>query len=550
MILFQTKGYSTLELFAESDSGKEGFIELRKDGHTIASVPAGGGYYRYIKQPLERDAEYCMIVHDCQTSVSYLSGHEDILKVGVCFLEDEVQMEPQAFAEFCDTPFREQYHFHPFKNWINDPNGLCWYQGNYHMFYQANPHEQRWDDMYWGHCVSSDLVHWIHLPYVLFPQQELLENPNRKGGAFSGSAVPLEDQVVFYLTRHDGPQEDGADTVEWQTMMRSTNLLEFQPEVEIIREKPEGAGHDFRDPKVLKIGDYWYMVLGSNLDGVSAILLYRSADMEKWEYTGPLLREEDRGSTTIECPDFFFLDGTYVATGALMKHRDAGGRYQMTRCYLGDWKEERLQVRQTQWFDFGSNYYAVQSFEHQGRRIAIGWISDFYGEHVAAPSGAYGSMALPRELHVKNNHLYMKPVEEVYRLLGQQLYKGSAMVGIPEIEGNCYYVKAEFSGDTDFAFLLGEDREQSIWLKREQGITRIQTQGTKSSQVDFCADVTQVRKVEVFVDRRTVEVYLNDGEAAGTKIFYNRGYNGVFNAKVADTNDLREIEVYKMKTIW
>lgn len=550
MIPIDTKGYSMLEIFAKSDSHREGTVELKDSKGEVRREKAGVGAYRLIRIPVEKEANYQLDGRFCQFGICYLSGHDNIMEEGVCFLENGRQYGKGDLGEIYDTPYREQYHFNPIHNWINDPNGLCWYQGNYHMFYQANPHGQVWDNMYWGHGVSRDLIHWIHLPYALEPQESLLGDPGRKGGAFSGSAVALEDRVVFYLTRHDGPMDDGAETVEWQTMTESKDLLTFQPEREIIRQKPAGAGHDFRDPKVVKLKDGWYLVLGSNLDGVSAILLYRSEDGEHWEYAGPLLTEPDRKATTIECPDFFYLDGSYVAVGALMKHTDDWGRYQMTRCYIGDFKDGRLEVSRRQWFDFGSNFYAVQSFEHQGRRIAMGWISDFYGEHVEVPGGAYGSMSLPRELQIRDGRLFVKPAEEVYELLGNQIYSGCAMVGLPKIRGNAYYVKARFTGYTDFQFLLGEDGDASIWLEQEHGTVGIRTMGTASSAVRFPAEVEWVKTVEIFVDRRTVEVFINGGEAAGTKVFYCSRKDGIFNARIQDIQKLGQIELYEMKSIW
>lgn len=547
----QTMDFSMLEIFAKSAPGKDGSVTLHGPDGTKVREEAGRNQHRFIRIPLERGVEYRLDCSDCQISIAYLSGSDDPFTTGICFLEDGHQIDHAGLTAHYHTPYREQYHFNPYKNWINDPNGLCWYQGYYHLFYQANPNEQKWDDMYWGHAVSKDLMHWVHQPFVLTPQPELLEDPTRKGGAFSGCAVPFEDRVVFYLTRHDGPQTDSSQTLEWQTMTSSTDLLHFQPEVEIIRKKPEGAGHDFRDPKVIKIGDWWYMVLGSNLNRVSAILLYRSQDMEHWEYRGPLLMEPDPGSSTIECPDFFYLDGKYVADGALMTHVDDHGRRQMTRCYIGDFQNEKLQIEHTHWYDFGSNFYAVQSFEHEGRRIAIGWVSDFNQEHQTVPDGAYGSMSLPRELHVEQNRLTMRPVKEVYSLIGEKLYSGCGMVGLPKIKGNSYYVKAEFTGDTDFSFLLAENGTQSIWLKREAGVTRIETVNTAAGDlVQFPAEISNVRTVEIFADRRTYEVYLNHGEAAGTRIFYPDSTDGIFSSKVDQISELKQIEVYAMNSIW
>ena len=93
-------------------------------------------------------------------------------------------MNKEEFSKFIDTPYREQYHFSPVVNWNNDPNGLCWFKGYYHLFYQLNPFEQEWNNMYWGHAASKDLVHWTHLPVVLEPQKEILDNLDNQRWCF------------------------------------------------------------------------------------------------------------------------------------------------------------------------------------------------------------------------------------------------------------------------------------------------------------------------------------------------------------------------------
>lgn len=545
--------YRMLECFIKSKDNRNGIIKVTDAEGKAIDEKAGQGYYRWIKIPLERESKYQIEVMDAEVSVAYLSGNDDVMEEGVAFvdLDNGAVLEGKAIHDFYDTPYREQYHFNPFKNWVNDPNGVCWFKGYYHLYFQANPHKQEWNNMYWGHAVSRDLVHWKHLPYVLQPQDALYQDMNLKGGAFSGSAVVRENEVYFYLTRHEGPQEDGPLTKEWQTMTCSRDMLTFDREKVVVEEKPAGAGHDFRDPKVFEKDGKWYMVLASNLNGKSTILLYHSEDMKSWSYVGPLVTEEDKGSTTFECPDCFALDGKYVAVGALMRHYDEHGRYQMTRYYIGEWKEEHLEVESFGWYDFGSNFYAVQSFEHEGKRIAIGWISDFYQEHIEVEDGAYGSYAIPRVLSLKDNKLYMEPVTHIYDLKDECLYdKPEQQIILNNIEGNSYFAEIDFKNQTDFKIVIGRDGEKEISLLRSKGITELKTVGVKSEKVCFPAETAEVNHLEIFVDRRVVEVFVNHGESAGTKLFYNTSKQGVFEAEFEIPDSVEKIEVYSMKSIW
>mgnify|MGYP000757156528 FL=1 len=236
-----TGNYECLELFVKPEAGKKGSVSLKKVKENKTEIKELQHIYgNWIKFPTDKDTEYEITAQDCTITFAYLSECENILKNGICVLnttDNFKAMNKEEFFKFIGTPYREQYHFSPVVNWNNDPNGLCWFKGYYHLFYQLNPFGQEWNNMYWGHAASKDLMHWTHLPVALEPQEEILDNLAIKGGAFSGSALPVGDEVYFYLTRHIGPQDDGWDTIQYQTMTKSSDMIHFEPEKEIIREK-------------------------------------------------------------------------------------------------------------------------------------------------------------------------------------------------------------------------------------------------------------------------------------------------------------------------
>lgn len=552
---FDSDIYRMLELFAISEEGQEGEVCLTDPDGNRLTEPAGQGYHRWIRLPLREQAGYRLELTGCRAELIYLSECDDILDKGIAYLNDAVpgeKLSRENLGGWYDTPYREQYHFNPYYGWINDPNGLCYFKGYYHLYYQYNPFEQKWDNMYWGHAASKDLLHWVHLPVCLEPQEELRGNSQAKGGAFSGSAVVKGDEIFFYLTRHFGPLEDGADTIEYQTFTRSRDSIHFEPEEIIVQRPNPEVSYHFRDPKLFFDGGKWNMVLGSAVSGAPALINFTSEDgIHHWEYQGPILTDTRGGIETIECPDFFELDGKYVAVGDLMWYHDSYGRYQPLWYYLGEYQEGQLQVEQDRLLDFGTNFYAVQSFVHDGRRIAIGWVSDFYGEHKIAEHGAYGSMALPRELHVKDGKLYQTPVKEVYTLKGALLAAAPKQnLSLETLPGNRYFVTMRLDGQTDFDLLLAKTDEASIRLMCRSGITEIKTEGVPTQSVRFPAEVECVRTIEIFVDRRTIEVYLNDGEAVGTKVFYSEEKEGCFKAVFDHPELVSTLEVYQMKSIW
>lgn len=572
MCIFQSGIYEKVHIFAsrEADGRGDGWFRLTDSSGKGMEVHLGLDRYRRVCLPLQPGETY-RIKKSGNVAIAqiYLSDCPDQMERGVEFVDPDRGGAVELGSWF-DTPWREQYHFVPFINWLNDPNGLCWYQGYYHLFYQTNPFKQEWGDMYWGHAVSKDLIHWVSQPHVLDPQPELWRSPNRKGGAFSGSAVVEKDGIHLYLTRHEGPLQDGEESREWQTHAICRDGLHVEEERMLILEKPSGVAYDFRDPKVEQIGGERYLVLGACLEGRPSILLYNQREngrkdsgcrkeglmtggewKQSWEYLGPLVQELTPGIRTIECPDFFSVDGCEVAVGAWMCHYDQEGRYQMTRCYIGSFDGNKFQVKREQWFDFGSNFYAVQSFAHEGRRIAIGWISDFLGEHRVEKNGAYGSFSLPREVHVKDGRLCLTPVRECYELLREKILKCADVTYVKRITipGNSYYVHMSLDGDGDFSILLAQDGEDTLTLEKKGRVTGFVSGKKEVRDVRFPADISCVKEIEIFVDRRVTEVFLNRGEAAGTKVFYQESRDGCFEARISG-GSIRTLTVCQMESIW
>ena len=452
-------------------------------------------------------------------------------------------------------PVEEKPAFHVAApvGWINDPNGFSWYQGQIHLFYQYHPYTTEWGPMHWGHSVSDDMIHWKNMPSVLAPDQEY-----DKRGCFSGSATEKDGKHVLIYTGVSNVQMENGSIQERQNQCIAYGDGEIyvkSPQNPVITGDmlpADCSKIDFRDPKVWKKGKNYYLIVGNkNSEQKGQVVLFSSKNLEKWKFE-TVLAENSTGQigTMWECPDFFELDGKYVAAGAWMCHRDEAGRYQMTRCYTGTFDGDRFKTEHQQWYDFGSNFYAVQSFEHGGRRIAIGWISDFYGEHRVKPTGACGSFSLPRELHMEQGRLFTEPVKECYGLLKERIFAVSGQDVPPVIvPGNSFFVKIKLGDDRDFLVTLAREGDDALYLERKNGVTSLVSTRKEVSEVRFPSDVSAVRYVEIFMDRRVAEVYLNHGEAAGTKLFYQESTRGHLEADFA-AGSLKRLEVWTMESIW
>jgi len=350
-------------------------------------------------------------------------------------------------------PERLQHHFEPRFGWMNDPNGLCVYDDQYHAFYQHNPYGPIWGAMYWGHAVSDDLLRWEEQPLALVPDQ-WYENC---GGCWSGSAAVEDDRLYLFYT---GVSDALGQTVcvAWSDDGRYFQKHRDNP---VIRQSPNGSA-DFRDPKVTKIGDTWYMVVGSGKDGVGCVQIYRSENLLDWDYAGVLLEGAQYGKVC-ECPDFFPLGEGYLLMFSKLNHAMHGVMF-----LYGDFDGETFTPKAEFSPVIGPHFYAPQSFQDDsGRRVVIGWM---YSWSKPLDEGAdfAGALNIPMELQYADGRLTLFPVKEARHLLRPE---------DPLVKSGPGFVE------------IASDFEQPL---RWEG---------------------NVRRVDVLRDTKTVEVFVNGGEA-------------------------------------
>ncbi len=348
-------------------------------------------------------------------------------------------------------------HFEPEKGWMNDPNGLCRFQGRYHAFFQHYPFEAKWGPMHWGHAVSADLIHWEERPIALYPDMPY-ENA---GGCFSGSA--LEKDGTLYLFYTSVSKELGQ--TQSVAVTRDGERFEKYPGNPVLRSPLDPSGKDFRDPKVFAFGGGFRMVCGAGVDGLGSVLLFRSEDLLHWDYAGPVFQSRDYGPVP-ECPDLFPLGDQWVLMFSRMDETRSA------QFVVGDFDGEHFTPKSFQQPEVGTDFYAPQSFtDEKGRRLVIGWL---YNWNRQVPEGAVraGALSLARELRLQNGRLIMAPVEEAESLLTDS---------DPCVRGEAGRVKVVNGG---------------------------------RALLDLPAD--GVREIKVFTDTRTREVFINGGETVCT----------------------------------
>ncbi len=329
-------------------------------------------------------------------------------------------MQSQERKSIFTEDFRPRAHFTPAQNWINDPNGLLYYKGKYHLFFQHNPSGILWGNMSWGHSVSSDLQRWEHLPVAI--------DCTDTTGIFSGSAVvDFNNTSGFGST--DNPPLIAIYTVHQNDESNQSQHIAYSLDEGLTWTKYANnpvldlGMKDFRDPKVSwnEFTQSWLMTIAKPQE--YKIAFFSSPDLKNWEHLsdfGPL------GATggIWECPDLFSLrapngDLKWVLLVSLNPGGIAGGSG--TQYFIGDWDGKTFSTEQseTKWIDYGRDNYAGVTFHNapDNRRIFLAWMSNWdYAAKLPSPIWR-GSMTTPRELALVdyNNDLHLSslPTREV-----------------------------------------------------------------------------------------------------------------------------------------
>ena len=406
-------------------------------------------------------------------------------------------------------PSRPVYHFHPPAYWNNDPNGTVWHKGWHHLFYQHNPYAAIWGHMHWGHARSRDLVNWEHLPIALWPSREKGEEHVFSGGAIAG---PDGRPWLFYTSIGERPPE------QWLALPEDDELIEWKkyPANPILTLQIHGTVqvNEWRDPFLFREAGSAYMVCGGNLQpsgGRAAVQLYEAAgpDLTRWKYRGPVFEYRDRDVYNIECPNLFRLGTKWVLLMSPQKPCEY---------FVGDLDLARAKfLPQTHGtLDPGRSYASNISFDNQGRCILWLW-----GRTGTNPDRGWNNvMTLPRILSIgTDGYLRQTPAPEFESLrrdavdIPAMALKNQSVSMSHKISGDCLEFEAEFTADSATSMGLkvrsgpAGTAGLEIAFNPENGVL---------SAGDARASVSLGKAIRLrgFLDKRAVEVYANDGEAA------------------------------------
>lgn len=447
----------------------------------------------------------------------------------------------QARVEAGKDDWRLRFHVTPPAGWMNDPNGFCYFRGEYHLFYQHHPYSPYWNDMHWGHAKSADLAHWVDLPIALAPSE-----PYDRDGCFSGSAIEKDGRLYLMYTGHSwtGPDRD-VDLLQVQCLAASEDGVRFEklPGNPAIAKVPEGDVHPnhFRDPKVWQEGEWYYCVLGSKTkENIGQMLLYRSKELTAWEFVGVSATDDKDGAFMWECPDLFRLGDRDVLVVSPQGMKPEGDRFHnlhQSGYMLGRLDRETgvFEHEPFEMLDYGFDFYAPQTTtDANGRRVLIAWMAMWESEMPEQGKGWAGAMTLPRELRLEDGRIVSRPVPELAALRGTETaYEGVAFereLTLSGVEGDGYELELELdvsrsdaAGIKLRASAAGDEETVLSWDRAEGKITLDRSrsgQGPGGVRKAPVALEDGRLRLRLFVDRSSVEAFVGAGEKVMTARIY------------------------------
>jgi len=470
--------------------------------------------------------------------------------------------------------YRPQFHFTPKEKWMNDPNGLVYKNGNYHLFYQYHPGSTVWGPMHWGHAKSKDLLTWKHRPIALYPDS--------LGIIYSGSVVIDKnntagfgkDAMVAIYTYHD-PIKRKAGKIDFQTQGIAYSSDEGETWSK-YKNNPVIANpgiRDFRDPKVswYEEKEVWQMVLAAK----DEVQFYESKNLKDWRKISTFRNNDSPPLGVWECPDLFKLkiEGTeeekwvLIVSGGNSSPNGGSG----TRYFVGDYDGTTFTTSQkeSQWIDYGTDNYAGVTYNNDpdGKRIIIGWMSDWSYATTTPTEKWRGAMTLPRELKlikVESNYLLKSEIieefDDITTTISKEELKGNfplnfeykdlqqSVISFNVNINNKFQVKLSNSQGESYSFGYDKLTGEFFANRTNSGNVNFNENFAKSSFQTIPIGKTDKLKFTVVLDTSSIEIFINDGQYVMTnQVFPNENFTKV---EVLENSDfgVENINIKKVKS--
>ena len=492
------------------------------------------------------------------------------IKGYVCWKE---MQQSNTFDTTNREQFRPVYHHTPLYGWMNDPNGMVYQDGVWHLFYQYNPFGSQWENMNWGHSTSRDLIHWEAQPIAL--------EPDALGSIFSGSCVIDKDNTAGFgagamIAMYTSAGQNQSQSIAYSTDGGKT-FTTYAGNPVITQDAP-----DFRDPKVFWFEQTkrWIVVLAVGQE----VQFYSSPNLKDWTYESSFGREYGNHDGVWECPDLLpltlnaKLSNNSSKKWVLLLNINPGGPFggSATQYFVGQFDGHKFTCEdapsETKWMDYGKDHYATVTFSNapDNRTVAIAWMSNWQYANQVPTQQFRSANSIPRDLHLMQldgeTYLVSTPSKEMLDMRGKAVKKGSAsnkiIKNLLKQNDGAYEITATLDmqkdGQAQVTLFNNKGEEAVIGFdtaKKEYYFDR-----TKSGLTSFSDDFACVTRaplpdadtynLRIFVDKASIEVFIDPGFGHSgvfpmtSLVFPNEPYN---NLRVSGRGKLQDITVYPLK---
>ena len=430
------------------------------------------------------------------------------------------------FSDTFDTTnrekFRPAYHHTPQYGWMNDPNGMFYKDGEWHLYYQYNPYGSLWENMTWGHSVSKDLVHWEALPLAI--------EADALGTIFSGSCVVDKDNtagfgknavIAFYTSAGEAQTQSMAYSTDGG---RTFNKYEKNPVVTF-------NAPDFRDPKVFWYDgtNRWIMMLAVGQE----MQIWSSANLKDWQKESSFGSEYGNHGGVWECPDLLKIEDKWV----LICNINPGGPFggSATQYFVGDFDGHKFTCESmpkvTKWLDYGKDHYATVSFSNapDGRTVVLAWMSNWQYANQVPTRQFRSANSIARDLGLfkdgEETYVSVIPSKETLAMRGKKIKNPTdACEIVVDVKGSMELILSNTKGEQ--VVMKYDAQKQTFAMNRKQS-------GDISFSEAFPIETTApthgaLKQLRLFIDHSSIEAFASDGKMAMTNlVFPNEPYNAL-----------------------
>ena len=498
-----------------------------------------------------------------KVTLTFIDVKESILGIKEAKQSDKFDFE-------YNEKYRPQFHFTPEHGWMNDPNGMVYLDGEYHLFYQYNPYGSMWGNMHWGHAASTDLTSWTYLPTAIAPDS--------LGAIFSGSAVIDINNTAGFGANAMIAIYTSAGKVQAQSIAYSIDKGRTFTKYDKNPVLPNPGISDFRDPKVSwnEVSNQWVMALATK----QTVTFYGSPNLKEWTKLSEFGEGVGSHAAVWECPDLFPLTYQGKTKWVLIVSLNPGGPNggSATQYFIGDFDGKTFKpdaLPYPLWIDYGRDNYAGVTFNNipktDGRRIFMGWMSNWDYANQVPTKDFRSANTIARELTIVNNgnHIILAsyPVTELNNIKYASIDKPNCTVDkefsidkLLDINKGSYEIEMTIRPNkaTIFGFALQNSKSENLKFNFDTSTGFFSIDRKKSGNIDFndrfelgmnAPLITRpAYTIRLLVDKASVELFINQGEITMTSLFFPSEYmnqlkfysqNGTINVESIKINNIK-----------